>query len=77
MSFLSWWSIMSNVSEKLKKTYVRISHLLLILSFWTTSKGFIKGVKWDVYASTYQPKNMEYLIGKIKASNYMYFTKDQ
>jgi hypothetical protein len=66
-----------SIVEQLKKTLTRISMLYLILS----SKQHWKALQKVLYEA-YMPqdinqKTMEHLVGKIQASNYMYFTKDE
>jgi hypothetical protein len=66
-----------SVVEQLKKTPARISLLSLILSFKPHRKALQKVLNEAYVSQDINQEAMEHLVGRIQASNYVYFTKDE
>jgi len=66
-----------SVIEQLKKTPARISLLSLILSFEPHRKVVQKVLNEAYMSQDINQEAMKYLVGRIQALNYIYFTKDE
>jgi hypothetical protein len=66
-----------NVVEQLKKFLARISLLSLILSSEPYMKALQKGLNEAYMLKDINQENIQHMVGRIKASNYLYFTKDE
>jgi hypothetical protein len=66
-----------SVVEQLKKTPARISLLSLILSSEPHGKALQKVLNEAYVPQDINQEAMEHLVGRIQASNYVYFTEDE
>jgi len=65
------------IVDQLKKTSARISLMSLILSFEPHQNALQKVLKEAYAPHDIEQKTMEHLMGRIHATNYLYFTADE